>query len=203
MVTVPLLDGGLRIAKVDETRDINQSDWLLIDSALRDTRASVTTAWEQLASSRAALVYYLNATLAARKAYENGQLQHRAGDRTTIDVLDLARDLLLVETNYNTALANEYLARTNLIAAMGRLEAPLLVDDVKRYDPTSHYRRAANALLIMQAPALMALDGIILGLHPKDRPIRDPGSTQTQTANIAMPPEARVLQLDPSIFQGD
>jgi len=201
LVTVPLLDGGNRIAKLGEVRDINQADWLLIDAALRDTRAAITSAWEQLASSRAALVYYLKATLAARDAYQGAQMQHRAGDRTTLDVLDMARDLLLVETNYNTALSNEYLARANLISALGRLEAPQLVKDTDPYDPEIHHRHAVNAVAVLQGTPLMALDGLLIDTTPPaDRPIRDPGAKQTMRANMPMPPESSILRIDPSIF---
>lgn len=199
-VTIPLLDGGNRVARLGAAEENNQSDWMLIDYSVRQSRSAVATAWEQLASSRAALSYYLNATRAARLAYEGAQLQHRAGDRTTLDVLDLARDLLNVENNYNTALANEYLARANLISAMGRLEAEQLIKSVDGYSPEAHYRKAKLAVMPYQLTALVALDGLVISTHDKDRPLTDPALLQTKKANVDMSAETATVGLDRSIF---
>lgn len=199
-VTMPLLDGGARISRLSEAQENNQSDWMLIDYSVRQARAAVATAWEQLASSRAALSYFLDATRAARMAYEGAQLQHRAGDRTTLDVLDLARDLLNVENNYNTALANEYVARANLISAMGRLEAEQMVKGTDPYLPDTHYRRAKAMVAPYQLTELIALDGLVIGTHVKDRPLGDPALLQVQKPNVDMPKEAATVALDNSIF---
>lgn len=199
-VSIPLLDGGSRVARLGAAQENNQSDWMLIDYSVRQSRAAVATAWEQLASSRSALSYYLNATQAARMAYEGAQLQHRAGDRTTLDVLDLARDLLNVENNYNTALANEYLARANLISAMGRLEVEQLVKGTDAYAPEAHYRKANLMVLPYQFTKLIALDGLVIPTHDKDRALTDPTLLQTQKANVDMPVETKAVALDNSIF---
>jgi outer membrane protein TolC len=58
----------------------------------------------------------------ARKAYEGAVLQQRAGLITTLDVLDLARELLLARSNSNTAIASAYLAKARVLAAAGALE---------------------------------------------------------------------------------
>lgn len=189
IVTVPILDGGRRIAQLGETREGNDADWLLIDAARRETRAAVATAWEQISQTRRAVAFYHQAAQASRRAYEGAQLQHLAGDRTTLDVLDMARDLLLVETNANTALANEYLARASLALALGRLEAHQLVADTPQDDPDRHARRANAALTALHSTPMMALDGIFFDTPAPDRLPRDPAANQTQQAQQAMPPE--------------
>jgi outer membrane protein TolC len=183
VVTMPLLDGGARLARTAGSREANQADWLLIDSAMRETRTAIASAWFQLAASRAALGYYQEATQSAMKALEGAQLQRRAGDRTTLDVLDLARDLLIQQTSYNTALAGEYLERANLLYAMGRMEAPQLTREVTALDPAIHYQRANRIASYLTVPGLRMLDGLILHPAPGDRAIRDPALTNT----IALP----------------
>jgi outer membrane protein TolC len=59
-------------------------------------REAVSSSWNQLTASRASLEHYARASEAARRAFEGALKQHRAGARTTLDVLDLARDLLNV-----------------------------------------------------------------------------------------------------------
>ena len=199
VLTVPLANGGLRQAELGGAREANDSDWRLIDAATRETRSAVATAWNGLASSRASVAHYLAATQAARNAFEGARLQERAGDRTTLDVLDLARDLLTVQLNYNTAIANEYLSRASLLAAMGRLEATQLLADLTPYDPQAHFRRVSNRSdFPLVTDTLSALDGILIPRVEGDRPILDPGTTTATQATVALPPESTATWVDPT-----
>lgn len=191
VLTVPLMSGGQRQAQLGSAREGNQSDWRLVDAALRETRAAVASAWNSLASARQSVVHYLAATEAAREAFEGARLQERAGDRTTLDVLDLARDLLTVSINYNTAVANEYLSRASLLAAMGRLEAPRLIEDLQPYDPQQHFRQVSKRSdFPLVTDLLSGLDGVLLPRVKGDRPVLDPAATTTIQATVPLPPEA-------------
>jgi outer membrane protein/S-layer protein transport system outer membrane protein len=173
-LTQPLIDSNLRDSQLRAAKEANDADWRLIDQALRDTREAVATAWNQLTASRASLEHFARASEAARRAYEGALEQERAGARTTLDVLDLARDLLNVRTNFIIAEANQYLARAQLLATIGRLEAPLLVPDIRSYDPTANFERVARSGDIpLLTPALSGLDGLTSRDVTTDRPIRD------------------------------
>ncbi|MDE2405585.1 MAG: TolC family protein [Sphingomonadales bacterium] len=194
VATVPLLDSGKRRALAGEAREANQADWLLIDQALRDERASVAGAWDQMSAARASLDQFGRAVAAARQAYEGGRTEERAGARTTLEVLDLARDLLTVRNSYNAALANEYLARANLMAVMGRLEATKLPVDVAPHDPRQHYwRKAWTADWLLLTPVLRTLDGIVIGRVHGDRPMRDAGLLSQPTAPAIDAPGTETL----------
>lgn len=176
-ISMPLFDSGLRRSRANEAKEANQSDWRLVDQALRDTREAVGTAWDQLAAARASLGSYRAATEAAQRAYAGAIEQQRAGDRSTLDVLDLARDLLTVRNSYNIAVANEHVARAALLAAAGLLEAPQLVVGLDAYDADSHYlhvRHKGDVPLI--TPALAALDRLARRGTRRDRPSRDAGA---------------------------
>ncbi|MDP3549836.1 MAG: TolC family protein [Novosphingobium sp.] len=140
VVGIPLIDGGNRRARIEGAEQANDADWRLLDAALRDTRQSVAEAWNNWRAAGQSVEHFGTAAEAARKAYDGAVIQEKAGARTTLDVLDLARDLLNVRTSYVGAMANEYVARASLLAAMGRLEAPLLLPDVRRYDPENNFR---------------------------------------------------------------
>ena len=199
VLTVPLATGGLRQAQLGSAREANDSDWRLIDAAVRETRSAVSTAWNGLASSRGSLAFYLAATEAARNAFEGARLQERAGDRTTLDVLDLARDLLTVQINYNTALANEYLSRASLLAAMGRLEAPQLLASLAPYDPQAHFRDVSNRSdFPLITDLLSVIDGVAIPRVEGDRPILDPGTTTSTEETVALPPESTAVRVDPT-----
>lgn len=189
VLSQPIIDSGLRRARLNEAREANQSDWRLLDAALRDTRQAIGSAWDVLASSRASLDGYRAAIDAATRAYEGAVLQQRAGDRSTLDVLDLARDLLTVRTTYNAILADEYLARATLLAAAGMLEGPLIVPGLTAYDSDAHYdrvRRQGDIPLL--TPALSGFDRIATGNTRDDRFSRDAGAAQAVDAALPLPP---------------
>lgn len=189
----PIIDSGLRNARLREVQQANLSDWRLVDAAMRDTHQAVTSAWNQLAAARAALNDYRQAIDAAQRAYQGALEQERAGARTTLDVLDLARDLLNVRNNFVITLANEYLARANLLAAMGRLEAPLLLPGVDAYDPTIHFQEVAGTGDVpLLTPALASLDALSVTPVTLDRPIRDPAAFLSAGTIVELPPESAV-----------
>ncbi|WP_375401984.1 TolC family protein [uncultured Sphingomonas sp.] len=200
--TQPLIDSNLRDSQLRAAKEANEADWRLIDLALRDTREAVATSWNQLTASRASLEHFAKASEAARLAYEGALLQERAGARTTLDVLDLARDLLNVRTNFVIAQANEYLARAQLLAAIGRLEAPLLVPDIRSYDSLANFDRVARSGDVpLLTPALSALDGLTARDVRTDRPIRDPSGALAEDGLVPLttetPPRIRLTPVLP------
>jgi outer membrane protein len=178
-----LWDSGERAARIREAEEANQADWRLIDLAARETRQQVATAWDQWQAARLSVSHYQEAIQAAQRAFEGAVIQERAGFRTTLDVLDLARDLLAVRTNYVQTVATDYIARASLLAAMGEMEAPRLVPTIKPYDPADHFRTVARrGDLPLLTDALSGFDGIFNGDLSSDRPIRD------QAARIVIEP---------------
>ena len=189
VLSQPIIDSGLRRARTNEAREANQADWRLLDQALRDTRSAIGSAWEQLASTRATLANYRAAEEAAERAYEGAALQQRAGDRSTLDVLDLARDLLTIRNSYNQALANEYLARSSLLAAAGLLEGPAVVPGLEGYDADAHYdrvRRQGDIPLFTEL--LSQVDQVTNGDQRADRVSRDAGAAQALGSTLPLPP---------------
>ena len=187
VLTQPLIDSGLRNARRNEAAEANQADWRLIDDAVRETHRSVTEAWNVLTSARASLTNYRLAVDAAQRAYDGAQLQQKAGDRTTLDVLDLARDLLNIRLSYNAALADEYVARAALLAAMGQLEAPLLLPGLPAYDADAHFDRVkGKGDIPLLTPALAGLDGALNRDVTRDRPVRDPAALDAVPGPVAL-----------------
>lgn len=189
VVRQTLFDSGLRHARTRAAQEANQADWRLLDSAYRDTREAVGSSWDQLASLRSALVKYRLAITAAEEAYKGALVQQKTGDLNTLDVLDLARDLLTVRTNYNATQADELIARANLLAAAGLLEGPKLVATVAPYDADAHFERVRDQGDIpLITPILAGLDSFTNGDLREPRPLRDAGAQTALGAAMPMPP---------------
>lgn len=170
------LDNGLRAARIGEAKAANDADWRLIDAALRENRAELADAWNEWRTQTAAIERLRIAVGAARQAVEGGLLQERAGLRTTIEVLELARDLLQVSASYNAATANAFIAQARVLAAMGALEQQYLLPDAERYDPEAHFRKVDdNGDFPLLTPLVRALDSATTPSRA-DRPLRDPAA---------------------------
>jgi TolC family type I secretion outer membrane protein len=194
-LTVPLADAGVRDANLRAAREAQDAEWRLIDQTTRDVRELAAGAWNSLVSSRLSLARYAAAVEAAERAYEGAALQERAGARTTLDVLDLARDLLSVRRAYVEAIANEYLSRAALLAAIGGLEGRNLLPEPWLYDANSNRSRVERSGDIpLFTDLLSTLDGIAVGDMRTDQPSRD-------FADDLMPPDFGPLPADevPSI----
>jgi outer membrane protein/S-layer protein transport system outer membrane protein len=134
----------------------------------------VAQAWSQLVATRNSLDHYAASVRAAEAAFQGAVTQERAGLRTTLEVLDLARDLLGRSHQFCQAQANEYLARAALLSAMGRLESRYLLTGVELYDPRVNYNRVATASDVPWTPLLVAVDSLFAPRTLReDRLLRD------------------------------
>ena len=180
IVSAPIFDSGLRRARISEAREANDSDWRLIDAALRDSRVETAAAWNSMIAQRAAVVQLVASVDSAQRAYDGALQQERAGLRTTLDVLDLARELLTARTALNNAKTESYLAEARLLAAMGALDGHYLLPDETLYDPETHFARARDdGDIPLLTPMIRTLDGVGSRSALMDRPVRDPAGPIT------------------------
>ena len=176
VVSVPIFQSGFRFSRVREQEQLHAADISLRDQARRDVIQLVSRAWDTLASSRESSDHYREAVESANLAYEGALRQERAGFITTLDVLDLARDLLTAQNNYTVAISNEYLARASLLSAMGLLEAPVLFEDIEAYDPDTHFERVRFEGDAPWTPVLYGLESLISADVERPVPLADPAA---------------------------
>lgn len=170
------IDSGIRRARIAEVSADNDADWRLIDSALRENRAELASAWNEWQTKTRVVELLGQAAQAANLAIEGALLQERAGLRTTLDVLQLARDLLQARSELNATSVAAYVAQARVLAAMGALEQNYLMPDTPKYEPEIHYSAVDGQADIPVLTSLVrALDGLATGRRA-DRPIRDPAA---------------------------
>ncbi|MEI6643500.1 MAG: TolC family protein [Novosphingobium sp.] len=193
IISGPIFESGLRRARVSEAMAANDADWRLLDASLRESRASLAASWNDWQAQQAAIASYRDAEGSARKAYEGAILQQRAGLITTLDVLDLARELLVARSNSNTAIANAYIAKARVLAAAGALEQAWLMPNAARYDAGRHLGKVLhNGDMPVLTPVVRSLDraAAIGGTGP--RPVRDPAGTRTAAPIVILPADKLV-----------
>lgn len=184
-----VFQSGLLTARIHEAEAANDADWRMIDQALRESRAELADAWNEWVSAEASLGNLGKAMELARQAHEGAVKQEQLGMRTTLDVLDLARDLLAAQINYNATLATARTARTRVLAAAGLLDWNTFASDQAGADfakPSGSARGGGGIPLL--SPLVRAIDRLPLGGR-SDRKSRDvPGSGSAPA--VAGPPSA-------------
>lgn len=189
VLTMPIDISGRRVARISEAEATNESDWRAVDATVRDIHATINANWSQLMSTRIALGHLEASVAAAQRAYDAATVQLRAGATTTLDVLDLARDLLNARSSYVSAQADEYIARVNLLTAMGQLEIGNLYPGVQTYDALRHHRKASGTGIPILSDAVVGLDSLVVGPGMKDRDSRDPNAERRNQPNLpSIPP---------------
>lgn len=187
----PIFESGLRQAKVAEAQAANDSDWRLIDAALRDNRAALAQVWNDWTAQSAAIDRLAASVASAQRAYDGAVLQEKAGQFTTLDVLQLLRELLSVRSSYISTVANAYIAKARLLALIGALEPGWVLPGEARYDAETRSARAArrgNTPVI--TTVVRAIDGLDRA-RPADRPIRDAGGRiETGPVKLTEPTKA-------------
>lgn len=183
-----LWSAGQNYAQLSEAELANDADRRLLDQTLRENRVEVASAWNQWLAQTAAVAQLELSVVAARKALDGALEQEKAGLRTTLDVLSLARELLIARSSHNNALTNSYLAKASMLAQIGALEQAWLFPDAERYDPEDHLRRVkGDGQIPLLQPLIRAIDGVIVG-GGKDRAIRDPsGPLVTRGVTLPVP----------------
>lgn len=198
IISGPIFESGLRKARVSEAMAANDADWRLLDASLRENRATLAAAWNDWQAQQAAIASFRSAEDSARKAYEGAVLQQRAGLITTLDVLDLARELLLARSNSNTAIANAYVAKARVLAAAGALEQAWLMPDAARYDAERHLRKVRhNGDVPLATPILRAFENAGAIGSTATRPVRDPTGERTAAPVVIVPADKLVAPAPP------
>lgn len=183
-VTVPIYSGGLFSARVREASQLADGAYQQLEQTSRQVRENVASYWDGLAATRNALPAYGHAVHAAHAALAGAQQQQLAGQITSLDVLDTARDLLTSRQAQAEAEAQLYVQHALLLGAMGRLRVDDFAPDVPLYDPDVYARSSWEGL--PTGPLINAIDAAALDDRFKTSPVAVENDTET---GHEMPPE--------------
>ena len=107
-------------------------------------RKAVAEAWNAYVAYADIIANAKTQVSAAQLALSGVQQEYQAGTRTTLDVLNAQRDLVVAKTTLVNAEKNRVVASYQLMAAIGHLTANDLNLNVAIYDPSENYNRVRN-----------------------------------------------------------
>lgn len=157
-LSVPLYSGGLLSSRIREAAHLADAAHQQLEQAIRAVRENIASYWDQLAAARRALPAYSRAAATARDALDGARQQQLAGQVTSLDVLDTARDLLNARQALAQTEAQIYVQHALLLGAMGQLRIESFAPGTPTFEPGTSTLSGLTGL--PTAPLVEAIDRI-------------------------------------------
>lgn len=189
-ITQPLFQGGAIRSRIRQAQDQNNAAQAVVDGERRQALQDVVVAWNQLSSARVAVVSGRRQVEATRIAFAGMRYEEQNGLRTTTDVLNAEQELASAQLNLLSSRAQEYVARANVLLAMGRLDARTVNSAIPARDPEAEFKKVRWRGISPTEPVSMLLDRVG-SASPYAKPKKDlRGANQPKpTGSPALPPK--------------
>ncbi len=138
-LNVPLYEGGLTSSQVREAKEVAGQRRLDAEVARADVIALVRANWGALQAAKTQISAAQTQIAAAERALYGVREEAKAGQRTTLDILNAQQELLNARIGLLFAQRERVVASYAVLSAMGRLSIESLALDEAPYDPAVHF----------------------------------------------------------------
>jgi outer membrane protein len=151
-LSIPIYQGGAEYSLIRQSKETLAQQRLVLEQTRDQTRANVVTAWGQLVAGKAQ-VQSAQAQVAASEIALNGVREEaKAGQRTTLDVLNAQQALVNARVALVTAQHDRVVASYSVLNTVGRLSPQVLNLATTTYDPSVHYQQVRDSWIGVRTP---------------------------------------------------
>jgi outer membrane protein len=151
-VTVPLYQGGAEYSLIRQSKENLSQQRLNLEQVRDQTRSNVVTAWGQLVAGKAQVASAQSQVSASEIALNGVREEAKAGQRTTLDVLNAQQALVNARVALVTAQHDRVVASYAVLNAVGRLAPQVLGLKTNVYDPSVHYQQVRDSWAGVRIP---------------------------------------------------
>ncbi len=151
-LTIPLYQGGAEYSLIRQSKENLAQQRLTLEQTRDQTRATTVTAWGQLEASKAQVISAQAQVTASEIALNGVREEAKAGQRTTLDVLNAQQALVNARIALVTAQHDRVVASYSVLQAIGRLQPQVLGLNTTSYDPSVHYHQVRDSWFGMRTP---------------------------------------------------
>jgi outer membrane protein len=151
-LTVPIYQGGAEYSLIRQSKETLAQQRLTLDTTRDQTRASVVQAWGQLIANKAQVVSAQSQVTASEIALNGVREEAKAGQRTTLDVLNAQQTLVNARIALVTAQHDRVVSSYTVLSAVGRLSPQVLGLATAVYDPSVHYQQVRDSWIGVRTP---------------------------------------------------
>jgi outer membrane protein len=162
-VSQPLLTGGARASAVRSAVAQNTADRITIETTRRLVVQQTSTAWWHFLAGQQQTLANQAQVKAAEDALKGVQLEYGYGLRNTLDVLIADQNLRAAQVALAGSQHDTYVAESQVLSAVGRLEAASLLPNEPHYDPATSFDKVRRS-------GALPWDGLVSGLDSLGSP---------------------------------
>jgi outer membrane protein len=151
-VQVPIYQGGAEYSLIRQSKESLAQQRLVLEQTRDQTRANTVTAWGQLVASKAQVASAQSQVTASEIALNGVREEAKAGQRTTLDVLNAQQALVNARVALVQAQHDRVVASYGVLAAVGRLAPQVLGLNTTVYDPSVHYHQVRDSWAGVRTP---------------------------------------------------
>jgi outer membrane protein len=151
-LSVPVYQGGAEYSLIRQSKETLAQQRLNLEQVRDQTRANVVTAWGQLVAGKAQVQSAQAQVTASEIALNGVREEAKAGQRTTLDVLNAQQALVNARVALVTAQHDRVVASYSVLNTVGRLSPIVLNLNSTTYDPSVHYHQVRDSWVGVRTP---------------------------------------------------
>ena len=151
-LSVPVYQGGAEYSLIRQSKETLAQQRLVLEQTRDQTRANVVTAWGQLVAGKAQVASAQSQVTASEIALNGVREEAKAGQRTTLDVLNAQQALVNARVALVTAQHDRVVASYSVLNNVGRLSPQVLKLATTIYDPSVHYQQVRDSWYGVRTP---------------------------------------------------
>src|SRR6266705_2598535 len=151
-LTVPVYQGGAEYSLIRQSKETLAQQRLNLEQVRDQARANVVTAWGQLQAGKAQVASAQAQVTASEIALNGVREEAKAGQRTTLDVLNAQQALVNARVALVTAQHDRVVASYSVLSAIGRLAPQVLGLATTVYDASVHYQQVRDSWAGVRTP---------------------------------------------------
>ena len=151
-LSVPIYQGGAEYSLIRQSKENLSQQRLNLELTRDQTRANTVTAWGQLVAGKAQVASAQAQVTASEIALNGVREEAKAGQRTTLDVLNAQQALVNARVALVTAQHDRVVASYAVLNAVGRLSPQVLKLATTTYDPSVHYQQVRDSWIGVRTP---------------------------------------------------
>jgi outer membrane protein len=144
-LSVPVYQGGAEYSLIRQSKETLSQQRLVLEQTRDQTRANTVTAWGQLVAGKAQVASAQSQVTASEIALNGVREEAKAGQRTTLDVLNAQQALVNARVALVTAQHDRVVASYAVLSAVGRLSPQVMHLPTNVYDPSVHYQQVRDS----------------------------------------------------------
>jgi outer membrane protein len=151
-LSVPVYQGGAEYSLIRQSKETLAQQRLNLETTRDQARANAVTAWGQLVAGKAQVTSAQAQVQASEIALNGVREEAKAGQRTTLDVLNAQQTLVNARVALVTAQHDRVVASYTVLSTIGRLSPQVLNLPTSTYDPSVHYQQVRDSWFGVRTP---------------------------------------------------